>query len=71
MGQCRGKTKKGDRCRRDATESSRYCSTHKPVKEETESGSAWDNDLSDGAKTVIGLAICAIVVCSFLVRGRF
>ncbi len=71
MGQCRGKTKKGDRCRRDATENSRYCSTHKPVKDETDTGSSWDADLSDSAKTFLGLAICAIVVGSFLVRGRF
>jgi hypothetical protein len=71
MSQCRGKTKKGDRCRREASESSRYCSTHQPVTGEPKSGSSWDDDLSDSAKTVLGLAIAAIVVCSFLVRGRF
>jgi hypothetical protein len=71
MGQCRGKTKKGDRCRREATENSRYCSTHKPVKEDTPAGTSWNDDLSDSAKTVLGLAIAAIVVCSYLVRGRF
>jgi hypothetical protein len=71
MGQCRGKTKKGDRCRREASENSRYCSTHKPVKDETASRASWDDDLSDSAKTVLGLAIAAVVVCSVLVRGRF
>jgi hypothetical protein len=71
MGQCRGKTKKGDRCRREASESSRYCSTHRSPKDEGETGSSWGGELGDSAKTVFGLAVAAIVVCSYLVRGRF
>ncbi len=27
-GQCQGKTKKGERCKRDAAEGSKYCSIH-------------------------------------------
>ena len=71
MGQCRAKTKKGDRCRREASESSRYCSVHKPTEDEGPAESAWDDDLSDTARTVLGLAIAAVVVCSYLLRGRF
>ena len=71
MGQCRATTKKGDRCRREAKEMSRNCSMHEPAEEEVEAKSAWDDDMSDSAKTFLGLAVAAIVVCSFLVRGRF
>lgn len=71
MGQCRATTKKGDRCRREASEMSRYCSMHEPAVDEGGSASPWNDELSDSVKTVLGLAIAAIIVGSFLVRGRF
>ena len=44
MAQCRGTTRKGERCRRDAIEGSGYCSLHEPeVVEETDaSPKGWE-----------------------------
>jgi hypothetical protein len=69
VGQCRGTTKKGDRCRREAVSGSDYCSIHEEM-ESREGGDRWDEDFSDAAKTVLGIAIAAVIIISYLVRGR-
>jgi len=68
MAQCRGTTQKGDRCRREAGEGSHYCSYHEPAEEETRRP-GWNDDLTDSAKTVLGLAVAAIIVGAYLLRG--
>jgi len=69
VGQCRGTTKKGDRCRREAVSGSDHCSIHKEMDAQ-EGGEAWDEDFSDTAKTVLGIAIAAIIIFAYLIRGR-
>jgi len=68
MAQCRGTTRKGERCRREAGEGSHYCSFHEPESAES-GGSGWNDELTDTAKTVLGLAVAAIVVGAYLLRG--
>lgn len=68
MTQCDGKTKKGDRCKREARAGSKYCAIHQdqeirgrsPRVEQT-----WDDDSM--IKVAIGLGL---VVAIFLLRFR-
>ena len=58
MAQCRGTTKKGDRCRRDARDGSVFCAIHQDQEvraRETRSQSEWDADAIMKAALGIGL----------------
>jgi hypothetical protein len=67
MAQCRGKTKKGERCKRDATESAGFCSIHvdQAVRERTERVGEWDKDAI--MKAAVGFALVGAI---FLFRLR-
>ena len=68
MAQCRGSTKKGNRCKRDARGESPFCATHQDqeirAREPSELGE-WDNDAI--IKAVIGFAIIGLF---FIMRRR-
>lgn len=61
MTQCRGTTKQGERCRREAAEGSDYCSIHmdQAADENAERGE-WDVDAV--LKTALGFALIGAVV---------
>lgn len=66
--QCRGTTKKGDRCKRDARESSAFCSIHQDqeVRErKAQNAQEWDADAI--VKAAIGFGLVAAI---FLFRFR-
>lgn len=68
MAQCRGTTKKGDRCRRDAREGSPFCAIHTDEdaggRDGNGGGEDWDMDAI--LKTAIGFGlICAILLFRF------
>ena len=68
MTQCRGTTKKGDRCRREAREGSDFCAIHQDqeVRERRERGTEeWDTE--SVVKAAIGLGLVAAI---FLFRFR-
>jgi len=68
VAQCRGKTKKGDRCKRDARDSSDFCAIHleQAVRTpETPERGEWDNDAI--MKAVIGFALVGVI---FFLRFR-
>ena len=68
MAQCRGSTKKGNRCKRDARGESPFCAIHQDqeirAREPSELGE-WDNDAIITA--VIGFAIIGLF---FIMRRR-
>lgn len=62
MGQCQGKTKKGDQCRRDAKGDTSFCSIHQDqeVRERSPPNSEeWDHDSI--MKAAIGFALVGAV----------
>jgi hypothetical protein len=67
--QCRGTTKKGDRCRRDARTGSDFCSIHQDqqVRQRRVQAEAqeWDKDAI--VKAAIGFGLVAVI---FLFRFR-
>jgi len=66
--QCRGTTKKGDRCKRDARDGSAFCAIHldQEVHErEQRQAEEWDTDAI--VKAVIGFGLVAAI---FLFRFR-
>jgi len=66
--QCRGKTKKGDRCKRDARDASAFCSIHQDqeVRERAQRpAEEWDRDAI--VKAAIGFGLVAAI---FLFRFR-
>ena len=67
MAQCRGKTKKGARCKRDAAGSGSFCSIHteQEIRERKEPHSDWDSDAI--LKAAIGFALVGAL---FLFRFR-
>ena len=67
MAQCSGKTKKGDRCKRDAREESSFCAIHQDqeIRARSERSGEWDKDTLITA--AIGLGLIAAV---FLFRFR-
>lgn len=67
MTQCRGTTKKGDRCKRDAREGSAFCSIHQDqeVREPRARAQEWDTDAI--MKAAIGVGLVAAI---FLFRFR-
>ncbi len=69
MSQCKGTTKKGDRCKRDAREGSGFCAIHQEQevrsREPREAAQEWDTDAL--MKAAIGLGLVAAI---FLFRFR-
>ena len=67
MAQCRGKTKTGDRCRRDAREGTSFCAIHldQEIRPRTERSGEWDKDAI--MKAAIGFAFVGAI---FLFRFR-
>lgn len=67
MAQCQGKTKKGERCKRDAKDASDFCSIHidQAIRERKEPTAEWDNDAI--IKAAIGFALVGAI---FLFRFR-
>lgn len=68
MTQCRGTTKKGDRCKRDARDGSAFCSIHQDqeVRARPERhAEEWDKDAI--VKAAIGFGLVAAI---FLFRFR-
>ena len=68
MAQCDGKTKKGDRCKRDARAGSPFCAIHQDqeIRARTVGPDAeWDNDSL--VKAAIGFGLVAAI---FLFRFR-
>ena len=68
MAQCDGKTKKGDRCKREARTGSAYCAIHQDQEIRARSVPAdvvWDNDPL--VKAAVGFGLVAAI---FLFRFR-
>lgn len=67
MAQCQGKTKKGDRCKRDAREGTSFCAIHQDqeIRARTERTGEWDKDAITMA--AIGFALVGVI---FLFRLR-
>lgn len=63
VAQCQGKTKKGERCKREASEGSSFCSIHvdqeiRPRKDPTTT--EWDTDAI--MKAAIGFALVGVIL---------
>jgi hypothetical protein len=67
VAQCKGKTKKGDRCKRDARDGSSFCSIHvdQEIRARPEPKADWDSDAI--VKAAIGFALVGAI---FLFRFR-
>lgn len=67
MAQCEGKTRKGERCRRDAKDGSAFCSIHvdQEIRERGQPSGEWDTDAI--MKAAIGFALVGAI---FLFRFR-
>lgn len=67
MTQCRGTTKKGDRCKRDAPEGAAFCAIHldQEIRAPRQGTEEWDKDAI--VKAAIGLGLVAAI---FLFRFR-
>lgn len=67
MSQCEGKTRKGERCKRDARDGSAFCSIHldQEVRERTQPAGEWDRDAI--MKAAVGFALVGAI---FLFRFR-
>lgn len=67
MAQCEGRTRKGERCKRDAKARSAFCSIHvdQEVRERKQPAGEWDVDAI--TKAAIGLALVGAI---FLFRFR-
>jgi len=69
VAQCRGTTKKGDRCRREAQDGSAFCTIHQDQeirpRAEPAAGSEWDRDAI--MKAALGFALVGAI---FLFRFR-
>jgi hypothetical protein len=67
VAQCEGKTRKGERCKRDAGAGGAFCSIHvdQEVRPRSEPSGEWDRDAI--TKAAIGFALIGAV---FLFRFR-
>lgn len=67
MVQCRGKTKKGEQCNREARNKAEFCTIHQDqeIRPRTERAGEWDKDAI--MKAAIGFALVGVV---FLFRFR-
>ena len=72
MASCKGTTKRGTDCRLNALKGSDYCAIHLTQDPNAPSGSEaieeLENRLSETAKAVLGIAITAGIVLSFLIK---
>ncbi len=61
MAQCRGKTKTGDRCKRDAPEGTSFCAIHQDqeIRARPERSGEWDKDAI--MKAAIGFAFVGVI----------
>ena len=61
MAQCRGKTKKGERCKRDAAGGSPFCAIHvdQEIRARKEPHGEWDSDAI--MKAAIGFALVGAI----------
>ena len=64
MAQCQGKTKKGDRCKRDAREGTDFCAIHQDqeVRERTVSGCCEEWCRDDMMKAALGFAVIGALI---------
>ena len=63
MAQCEGKTKKGDRCKRDAAANQAYCAIHQDQElraRTVPSEAVWDDDTL--VKAAIGFGLVAAIL---------
>jgi hypothetical protein len=62
VAQCEGKTKKGERCRREASDGSSFCSIHQDqeIRERTKPTGEWDTDAI--MKAAIGFVLIGTLV---------
>ncbi len=62
MAQCKGKTKKGDRCKRDAGDAAGFCTIHQDqeIRERSVRTGEWDADAI--MKAVIGFAVVGVII---------
>lgn len=67
MAQCDGKTRKGERCKREARPGSGFCSIHQDqeIRPPREPDTEWDRDAI--TKAAIGFAVVGMI---FLFRFR-
>ncbi len=61
MAQCRGRTKKGERCKRDAKGGSPFCVIHvdQEIRARRETTAEWDSDAI--MKAAIGFALVGLI----------
>jgi len=61
VAQCEGKTRKGERCKRDARQSSAFCSIHQDqeIRARTEPTAEWDRDAI--MKAAVGFALVGAI----------
>ncbi len=61
MAQCQGKTKKGDRCKRDAKDKTSFCTIHQDqeVRARREPSGEWDQDAI--MKAALGFALIGAI----------
>lgn len=67
MAQCEGKTRKGERCKREARDASPFCSIHQDqeIRPRAEHATEWDKDAI--MKAALGFALVGVI---FLIRFR-
>ena len=67
MAQCEGKTRKGERCKREAQAKSGFCSIHQDqeIRPPRDHDTAWDRDAI--MKAAVGFASVGLI---FLLRFR-
>ena len=61
MAQCQGKTKKGERCKRDAPGGGAFCSIHidQEIRERKPRTEEWDRDAI--LKAAVGFALVGVI----------
>ena len=62
MAQCQGKTRKGERCKREARPDSAFCSIHQDqeIRPPSDHDTEWDTDAM--VKTAIGFALVGVIL---------
>lgn len=65
MGQCKGTTRKGEQCKRDAQAGSAYCSIHvhqeiRAAREPAAAETEWDRDAL--IKAALGFALIGVIL---------
>ncbi len=62
MAQCQGKTKKGERCKRDAQNDASFCTIHQDqeVRARSEPTGEWDQEAI--VKAALGFAVVGVIL---------